>query len=146
MDTNEIKSRLMRFGSDVKDSAGKLTRSAVDSSRKMGEKVRVQNQIRKAEAKLKDTYLAIGQKYEELYGTKGDPEFSQYMADIADARAQIAASRAELASLDTASVCPSCNKYVMENQKFCPHCGTKIIRNAPIDAEIMTPDDTETQD
>jgi len=140
MDTQEIKSKLMQFGSDVKDSAGKLTKSAFDGSRKMTEKVRVQNNIRKAENRLKEIYMAIGQKYEELYGSRNDTEFAPYMQQIADIRAQIAAARAELSSLDTASVCPKCSKYVTETQKFCPYCGTKILRAEPVEAEVIDSD------
>ena len=140
MDTNEIKSKLMQFGSDVKDSAGKLTKNAVDSSRKMTEKVRVQNNIRKAENKLKEAYLAIGQKYEELYGNRNDPDFARYMQEIADARALIASCRAELSSIDTASLCPKCSKFVTETQNFCPYCGTKIQRSQPVEAEIIDTD------
>lgn len=145
MDTNELKSKLSAFGGNVRDSAGRLTKSAVDGSRKVTEKLRVQNRIRKAENKLKETYIAIGRKYEEVYGSKNDPDFIQYMADIADARAQIAAARTELSSLDKAFVCTKCGKFVTENQNFCPYCGTKIFRNAPIvDAEIVESSDEET--
>ena len=141
MDTNELKAKLAQLGTGVRDSAGKLTRNAVDSSRKLTEKVRVQTSIRKAEAKLKNAYLAVGRKYEELYGNRNDPDFSPYMQEIADARAQIAAARAELSSMDTASVCPKCGKYVMETQNFCPYCGTKIFRSQPVEAEILSSDE-----
>ncbi|MBR0484601.1 MAG: zinc ribbon domain-containing protein [Oscillospiraceae bacterium] len=140
MDTNELKSKLIQFGSEMKDSAGKLTRNAVDSSRKVTEKVRVQNNIRKAENKLKDAYIAIGQKYEKLYGNRSDPDFAPFMQEIADARAQIAAARAELSSMDTALFCPKCGKYVNENQNFCPYCGTKILKPEPVEAEVISSD------
>ncbi|MBR1528163.1 MAG: zinc-ribbon domain-containing protein [Oscillospiraceae bacterium] len=138
MDTNELKLRLKRFGIDVKDSAGKLTKNAVDGSKKLTEKIRVQNNIRKAETQLKQTYAEMGQKYEELYGSRNDAEFAPYMTKLADLRAQIAAARAELSSLDSAVVCKNCGKYVLENQNFCPYCGTKIILSQPVEAEVVS--------
>ncbi|MDE6087383.1 MAG: zinc ribbon domain-containing protein, partial [Oscillospiraceae bacterium] len=86
-------------------------------------------------------YIAMGKKCEEIYGSKNMPEFSGYMTEIADAKAQIAAAKAELGSLDTASVCPNCKKYVMENQKFCPYCGTKLIET--VDAVCVDTDSQE---
>lgn len=143
MDTYDFKSKLKQFGTGMKDSAEKLTKSAMDGSKKVTEKVKVQATIRKAEARLNDTYLAIGKKYEEVYGSKHDPEFTKYMAEIADARAQIAAARAELSSLDSAMLCTKCGKYVTENQKFCPYCGTKLIRNDIIEAEVISSDEED---
>ncbi len=121
----ELKQQIIKFGSDFKNSAEKLTKTAVDSSRKLTEKVKIQNKIHQAEAKLNETYIAMGKKYEELYGNRADPAFSQYLADIADARAQIAAARAEMSAAASAAVCPKCGKYLTQNQKFCPYCGSK---------------------
>ncbi|MDE7121311.1 MAG: zinc-ribbon domain-containing protein [Oscillospiraceae bacterium] len=136
-----LREELAKFGADVKDSAEKLTRGAVDGSKKMAEKAKLQNTIRRAESKMNEIYIAMGKKCEEIYGNKNMPEFSGYMTEIADAKAQIAAAKAELGSLDTASVCPNCKKYVMENQKFCPYCGTKLIE--AVDAVVVDPDTEE---
>ena len=144
----ELKDRLVKFGSDVRDSAERLTQNAVTSSKKVAEKVKIQNTIRHAEARLNETYIAIGKKYEELYGNRSDPDFSQYMADIADARAQIAAARAELNAFGSASMCPNCGKYMTESQNFCPYCGSKKPKEAEAvvieaETEIKTEDSTE---
>jgi len=140
--------RLVKFGADFKDSAEKLTQNAVSSSKKVARKLQVQNTIRQAEAKLNETYAALGKKYEELYGNRSDPDFAQYMADIADARAQIAAARAELNAIGSASVCPNCGKYMTESQNFCPYCGSKrpeeseaVVIDA--EAEVIPPENDE---
>ncbi|MDE5753686.1 MAG: zinc ribbon domain-containing protein [Oscillospiraceae bacterium] len=137
----DLREKLTKFGADVKDSAEKLTKGAVDGSKKMAEKAKLQNTIRRAESKMNEIYIAMGKKCEEIYGGKNMPEFSGYMAEIADAKAQIAAAKAELGSLDTASICPNCKKYVTENQKFCPYCGTKLIES--VDAVVV---DAESQE
>lgn len=140
MSIENFKDKITKLGSDVKDSAEKWTKGAVDGSKKMAEKVKLQNTIRRAEAKLDATYIAVGKKYEEIYGSKHMPEFSNFMAEIADARAQIAAARAELSNLDNASACPNCKKYVMENQKFCPYCGARLVE--VVDG-VVVDDDSE---
>ncbi|MBD5143151.1 MAG: zinc ribbon domain-containing protein [Oscillospiraceae bacterium] len=137
-DERNFRDKLAQFGSDARDKAEKLKRNAVDSSKKMAEKVKLQNTIRHAEAKLNEIYLAIGKKYEEIYGSKNAPEFVNFMVEIADVKAQIAAAKAELSNLDNASACPNCKKYVMEHQKFCPYCGTKLIES--VDGVVIDSD------
>ena len=88
--------------------------------------------MHKAENQLQAAQLALGRRYEELYGNRNDPDLAQYIADIANARAQIAAAHAELTSLDQAFVCQKCHQFVTENQKFCPHCGTELFHRDPI--------------
>ncbi len=127
----EMKETLMKFGGTVKTSAEKFAKGAVDSSKKMAEKVKIKRAISEAESKLNAAYIEIGKKYEELYANQGDAEFAEMLANIADARAKIAAARAELAAVDSAVVCSGCGKYVQEDQKFCPHCGLKQEPPAP---------------
>ncbi|MDE6004269.1 MAG: zinc ribbon domain-containing protein [Oscillospiraceae bacterium] len=141
MSMEDWKEKITKLGSDVKDSAGKLTKNAVDSSKKMAEKVKLQNTIRRTEAKLDETYCAIGKKYEEVYGSKSLPEFSNFLAEIADLKAQIAIAKADLSNLDNASACPNCKKYVTEHQKFCPYCGARLVE--PVEAVVVDTDSEE---
>ncbi len=132
MDKAQLKLKLKQIGLDVRDSAGKLTKSAMNSSRKMTEKVKIQNKIRKAEKKRKDAYISIGQKYQELYANQPDPEFVPFLDALAEAEAAISAAYAELSALDEAVPCPNCGKYVAKTQKFCPYCGTKSVQSEDI--------------
>lgn len=121
----EMRETILKFGEDLKNSAEKIAKGTIDTSKKMAEKAKIKRAISQAESSLNAAYIEIGKKYEELYGNKCEEEFAQLLAEIADARARIAASRAELAAVDSASLCANCGKYVQEGQKFCPHCGTK---------------------
>ena len=121
----ELKEKLTKLGGDVMNSAEKFAKGAVDGSKKMVERVKIKNDISKAESKINAAYIEIGKKYEEIYGNKGEADFAELLAQVADARASIAVSRAELAAVDSAAVCENCGKYVQEGQRFCPHCGFK---------------------
>ncbi|MBQ9695748.1 MAG: zinc-ribbon domain-containing protein, partial [Oscillospiraceae bacterium] len=128
---SEMKDKIFKFGGDVKNSAEKLAKGAIDGSKKMAEKVRIKNGISHAESRLNAAYIEVGKKYEELFGNEAAEEFATAMAEIADAKAQIAALRAELAAMDSAALCPSCGKYVQEGQRFCPYCGAKQVKDEP---------------
>ncbi len=143
----EMKETILKIGGDIKNSAEKLAKGTIDTSKKMAEKAKIKRSISQAESTLNATYIEIGKKYEELYGNKGETEFAQMLAVIADARAQIAAARADLAAIDSAAICDNCGKYVQEGQKFCPHCGTKQAKEpAPVPSSetvVVDPDGSE---
>lgn len=139
----EMKDRLMKFGDDVKSGAEKLAKGAIDGSKKVAEKVKIKNTISQAESRLNAVYLEIGKKYEELYAEKGEAEFAELLAQAVDAKAQIASAKAELAAVDSATICTGCGKYVQEGQRFCPHCGTKqAVVEMPAEPQEETPDET----
>ncbi len=121
----EMKETIMKFGGDVKNSAEKIAKGAIDGSKKMAEKVKIKRTISEAESALNAAYIEIGKKYEEIYGNRGDAEFAQILAQVAKAKAQIAVARADLAAIDSAAICEGCGHYVQEGQRFCPHCGKK---------------------
>ena len=110
---------------NVVSSAEKFAKGAVDSSKKMAERVKIKGEISKAESNINAAYIEIGKKYEELYGNRGEAEFAELLAQVAEGRAAIAVSRAELASMESASICSNCGKYVQAGQRFCPNCGAK---------------------
>lgn len=125
MEMKDIPNRLNKLGDEVKTGAEKLAKDAIDGSKKVAEKIKLKGAISRAESRLNATYLEIGKKYEEIYGDKGDAEFAELLTQVAEARAQIAISRAELAAVDSATICENCGKYVQEGQRFCPYCGKK---------------------
>ncbi len=131
----ELKEKLTKLGGDVMNSAEKFAKGAVDGSKKMVERVKIKNDISKAESKINAAYIEIGKKYEDIYGNRGEAEFAELLAQVAEARAAIAVSRAELASMESASVCSNCGKYVQVGQRFCPSCGAK--QDEPETAEVV---------
>lgn len=140
----EMKERLFKLGGDVKHTAGKLAKGAVDGSKKMAEKVRIKNAISHAESRLNAAYMEIGKKYEELHENDTESEFAELLGTAADAKAQIVELKTELAAVDSASICPNCGKYVQEGQRFCPACGTKQPEPPEEAPEEETPAEEET--
>ncbi len=143
----EMKETIKKIGGDIKNSAEKLAKGTIDTSKKMAEKAKIKRTISQAESTLNATYIEIGKKYEEMYGNKAEAEFAQLLSAIADARAQIAAARADLAAIDSAALCDNCGKYVQEDQKFCPHCGTKQEQEEapaePVETVVVDTDGSE---
>ena len=82
----EVKETILKLGGDVKNSAEKIAKGAIDGSKKMAEKVKIKRSISEAESVLNAAYIEIGKKYEELYGNRGEAEFAQILAQVAKAR------------------------------------------------------------
>ena len=121
----DFKDKIFKFGGDVKNSAGKLAGDAFDGAKKAAEKVKINAAISKSEATIRDAYLAMGQKYEELHSNDPERVFVTYLDIIEREKANIASLNGELAAVDNATVCKKCGKYVQQGQKFCPACGAK---------------------
>ena len=135
----EMKDRLVKLGGDVKQTAEKLAKGAMDGSKKVAEKVKLRSSISQAESRLNASYMELGKKFEELYSAMCEGGLTDQLQEIADIKAQIADAKSELAALDSAYLCPNCGKYVQEGQNFCPSCGAK--QNAP--AEDAVPETEE---
>lgn len=138
----EMKDKLFKLGGDVKQTAEKLAKGAVDGSKKVAEKVKLRSSISQAESRLNASYMELGKKFEELFAAMCEGELTDQLQEIADIKAQIADAKAELAALDSAYLCPACGGYVQEGQNFCPSCGAK--QNVPVEEE--TPEEEETAD
>ncbi len=144
----EMKETIMKIGEDIKNSAEKFAKGTIDTSKKMAEKAKIKRAISQAESSLNAAYIELGKKYEEVYGNKGEAEFAQLLAEAAEAKAKIAAGKADLAALESASICSSCGKYVQEGQRFCPNCGMKQEKAEeapvqPVEPVVLDADGTE---
>ena len=121
----DFKDKIFKLGGDVRNSAGKLAGEAVDGAKKAAEKVRINAAISKSETAIREAYIAIGKKYEELHSNDPERVFVSFLDTIEKERANIAALNGELAAVDNATICKKCGKYVQQGQKFCPSCGAR---------------------
>lgn len=135
----EVKDTILKFGGDVKNSASKIAKGAIDSSKKMAEKMKIKRSISQAESRINAAYMEIGKKYEELYAASADEEFAPLLAEIVQARELIEEAKADLAAIDHNIICEGCGKHVQEDQKFCPYCGMKKPEPEHVEAEIVEP-------
>ncbi len=121
----DFKDKIFKLGGDVRNSAGKLAGEAVDGAKKAAEKVKINAAIAKSENAIREAYIAIGKKYEELHSNDPERVFVSFLDTIEKEKANIAALNGDLAAVDNATVCKKCGKYVQQGQKFCPFCGAK---------------------
>ncbi len=119
----EVKDTIFKLGGDVKTSAGKLAKGAIDGSKKMAEKAKIKHAISKSESELNALYIEIGKKYEELCAAEGHEEFAPLLAEVERIKTDLSLAKASLAAMDCGAVCVGCGAFVQDDQKFCPHCG-----------------------
>lgn len=130
-----LKEKLFKLGEDAKNSAEKLAKGAIDSSKKVAEKAKIKNNISKAESRLNAVYIELGKKFEEVCSEQAGEGFAELLAQAAEAKAEITQAKIDLAAVDSAYICEGCGEYVQEGQSFCPNCGAKQPEPPVVEAE-----------
>ena len=123
----------MGFMDSVKGIAGKVSgtvengvRSVTDSTKKMGEKTKVRNEINRLESEIQNAYLVIGKRYFEKHSEAPDEEYAAPVSDIISKTERIEKFKLLLASYEDKQPCSNCGAEVFKGQKFCDKCGTKV--------------------
>ena len=117
-----------------------IKRGATDAANKAAKKTgeitniaKLTMNIKNAETKLGDVYEEIGRLFYTAERT-GEDCTSEIAANIMKAdkiKADIAAFKAEIASLRNVIVCESCGNEVNADFAFCNFCGSKIEKPVP---------------
>ena len=99
-----------QFSKVTKDFGNKAQEMTKDIKGKLEEQQaisRLNAQVNEAKNQMKNTYMAIGERYYELH--KDDVEND----------------------IKNENTCPSCGATISKDVLFCPNCGTKIERPQP---------------
>ena len=127
-----------------------IKRGATDAANKAAKKTgeitniaKLTMNIKNAETKLGDVYEEIGRLFYTAERT-GEDCTSEIAANIMKAdkiKADIAAFKAEIASLRNVIVCESCGNEVNADYAFCNFCGSKIEKPVPAE-EVPAEEET----
>ena len=127
-----------------------IKRGATDAANKAAKKTgeitniaKLTMNIKNAETKLGDVYEEIGRLFYTAERT-GEDCTSEIAANIMKAdkiKADIAAFKAEIASLRNVIVCESCGNEVNADFAFCNFCGSKIEKPVPAE-EVPAEEET----
>ena len=107
----------------TKDIKGKLEEQQAIS--------RLNAQINEAKNQMKNTYMAIGERYYELHKDDVENDMANQFQIIADAMEKIAKCEQQIRDIKNENTCPSCGATISKDVLFCPNCGTKIERPQP---------------
>lgn len=90
--------------------------------------------IKTEEAKLSDCYKAIGRLFytAERDNLDNTEEIATYIMQADRIKATIADCQKELSVLRNVVVCEGCNNEISNDAIFCPICGLKVNKPAPV--------------
>ncbi len=90
--------------------------------------------IKSEESKLSDCYKAIGRLFYSAERDQVDntEEIATYIMQADKIKATIASYQKELAILRNVVICEGCNNEIAGDAIFCPICGLKVAKPAPV--------------
>ncbi len=123
-----------QFSKVTKDFGNKAQEMTKDIKGKLEEQQaisRLNAQINEAKNQMKNTYMAIGERYYELHKDDLENDMANQFQIIADAMEKIAKCEQQIRDIKNENTCPSCGATISKDVLFCPNCGTKIERPQP---------------
>ena len=123
-----------QFSKVTKDFGNKAQEMTKDIKGKLEEQQaisRLNAQVNEAKNQMKNTYMAIGERYYELHKDDVENDMANQFQIIADAMEKIAKCEQQIRDIKNENTCPSCGATISKDVLFCPNCGTKIERPQP---------------
>ena len=123
-----------QFSKVTKDFGNKAQEMTKDIKGKLEEQQaisRLNAQVNEAKNQMKNTYMAIGERYYELHKDDVENDMANQFQIIADAMEKIAKCEQQIRDIKNENTCPSCGATISKDVLFCPNCGTKIERPKP---------------
>ena len=96
--------------------------------------------IKSEESKLSDCYKSIGRLFytAERDNLDNTEEIATYIMQADKIKANIAGYQKELAILRNVVICEGCNNEISNDAIFCPICGLKVNKPAPVEEEALS--------
>jgi len=96
--------------------------------------------IKSEESKLSDCYKAIGRLFytAERDNLDNTEEIATYIMQADKIKATIADHQKELAALRNVVICEGCSNEISNEAIFCPICGLKVNKPAPVEEEALS--------
>jgi len=116
----------MAFFEGVGRKISQSGQAAAQKAKNMAETVRLNGLIADEEKRISAAYLQIGKAYCESLGENPGEPFARPAAEIADAKAKIAAYAAQLDQIKGTARCPKCGAEVSSGARFCNSCGSPL--------------------
>ena len=159
-----------QFSKVTKDFGNKAQEMTKDIKGKLEEQQaisRLNAQINEAKNQMKNTYMAIGERYYELHKDDVENDMANQFQIIADAMEKIAKCEQQIRDMlfcpncgtkierpqpepepqPTEKVCPECGAAVDEDDVFCTNCGARVDseESSEKDDEQTESEPTDTQ-
>lgn len=112
----------------VKDEAEKITKDAVDRTRKVIDRTKYNYTVSELESRIKDVLAELGKKLYEEYenGNEFEGDIKEKCEKIDELKKEIDEIKLKIAEASNGTVCRECGAVLDKDASFCKKCGSKV--------------------
>lgn len=116
----------MAFFDNMKKMVTETSQNAVQKTKDLTAVTRLNAQIGEAENKINNLYYKLGFEIYRAYREEPLEAGAEQIAQITELHKVIADCKAQIATINQASLCPQCGAKVSKGMAFCSSCGFKL--------------------
>ena len=140
----------MEFFDKLTKKASETYKGAAEKTSKLAKEAKLKLKINENKSKINDLYEEIGKKIYENHVREEKENLDEFLKEectkidvLAD---EIEDYRKDILELKDKKQCPSCNKEIEVNVKFCPNCGAEQPKVEEPKKEEVKEEDIEIKD
>ncbi len=97
-----------------------------DKVKNTADVVRQRQKLAVEESKLRDAYIALGEKFYDSHEGEVEEDYLALFESITEAKAAIVEYKEAINQLKNQVVCQECGASMAQDSSFCSNCGTKL--------------------
>lgn len=108
---------------------GKGTEGIGAKAKVIRESSKLNSMVIEEEKKLANYYQNVGQIYADIHKTDYEPQFTELMELINEARRNLVAYKRQAEELKQVRYCETCGAQIIGDSQFCSSCGSRVAMN-----------------
>lgn len=127
----------MAFFDNLGKKASETTARAMQKAKEMSDTAKLNSMISGEETKINNTYYQIGKLYATMHINDCEEEFSDMIAALREADANIRSYRQQIQDIKGVIRCSQCGAELSLGAAFCSSCGNPIPKVQPVKTEDL---------
>ena len=127
----------MAFWENIGQKASEKTAKAVQKAKDLSEITKLNSIISDEQNKIDTIYKQIGKLYYSIHRQDCEPDFQAMITSISECEQKIDVIRKKIQDIKGVQTCEKCGAEMPMGVAFCSNCGTKILKQQPIDESII---------
>ena len=124
----DIFNKLKKGVVQVKEKAEKITKDAVDGTKKVIDRTKYNYTVSELESRINDILAELGKKLyqEHENGEDFDDDIKENCKKIDELKKEIEEIKLKIAETTNGAVCTECGSLLDKDASFCKKCGSKV--------------------
>lgn len=116
----------MAFFDQMKNKLTATSQSAVQMAKDLTETTRLNGQVNEAEKEINELYRKLGFEVYQAYREEPIPAGAELIAQLNELHEKVEALKAQIQTINKASLCPACGAKISKGMVFCSSCGCRL--------------------